>query len=93
MVKQRKESATTYKDGNRDDLYKKELQEIKIIEEFLPKQLSENEIDRIIEELISKNNITDNRGIGLIMSELKKNYTGQLDFGLASKIIKDKINT
>ena len=40
---------------------KKELQEIKIIEEFLPKQLSENEIDRIIEELISKNNITDNR--------------------------------
>ena len=54
--------------------------------------MSENEIDRIIEELISKNNITDNRGIGLIMSELKKNYTGQLDFGLASKIIKDKIN-
>ena len=104
MVKQRKESATTYKDGNRDDsceAYKKggrnellenEMSEIKIINEFLPKQLSENEINRIIEELISKNNITDNRGIGLIMSELKKNYTGQLDFGLASKIIKDKIN-
>ena len=92
MIKQRKESATTYKNGNREDLYKKELQEIKIIEEFLPRQLSANEIDIIIEELISKKNVTDNRGIGIIMSELKKNYSGQLDFGLASKIIKDKIN-
>ena len=93
MVKQRKEAADTYKQGNRDDLSKKELDEIKIIEEFLPKQLSEDEVIKIIEGLISENNISDISGMGLIMSELKKKYSGQLDLGLASKIIKDRINS
>ena len=92
MVKQRKEAADTYKQGNRDDLSKKELDEIKIIEEYLPKQLSEDEIIKIIEDLISKNNISDISGMGLLMSEIKKKYSGQLDLGLASKIIKDRIN-
>ena len=77
----------------RDDLFKKELEEIKIIEEFLPKHLSEDEVIKIIEDLISQNNISDISGMGLIMSELKKKYSGQLDLGLASKIIKDRINS
>ena len=93
MVKQRKEAANTYKQGNRDDLSKKELDEIKIIEEFLPKQLSEDEVIKIIEGLISENNISDISGMGLLMSEIKKKYSGQLDLGLASKIIKDRINS
>ena len=93
MVKQRKEAADTYKQGNRDDLSKKELDEIKIIEEYLPKQLSEVEIIKIIEDLISKNNISDISGMGLLMSEIKKKYSGQLDLGLASKIIKDRISS
>tara|TARA_A100001037_G_scaffold13383_1_gene12400 strand:+ start:480 stop:938 length:459 start_codon:yes stop_codon:yes gene_type:complete len=93
MVKQRKEAADTYKQGNRDDLSKKELDEIKIIEEFLPKQLSKDEVIKIIEGLISENNISDISGMGLLMSEIKKKYSGQLDLGLASKIIKDRINS
>ena len=93
MVKQRKEAADTYKQGNRDDLSKKELDEIKIIEEFLPKQLSEDEVIKIIEGLISENNISDISGMGLLMSDIKKKYSGQLDLGLASKIIKDRINS
>ena len=93
MVKQRKEAADTYKQGNRDDLSKKELDEIKIIEEFLPKQLSEDEVIKIIESLISENNISDISGMGLLMSEIKKKYSGQLDLGLASKIIKNRINS
>ena len=93
MVKQRKEAADTYKQGNRDDLSKKELDEIKIIEEFLPKQLSEDEVIKIIEGLISENNISDISGMGLLMSEITKKYSGQLDLGLASKIIKDRINS
>ena len=93
MVKQRKEAADTYKQGNRDDLSKKELDEIKIIEEFLPKQLSEDEVIKIIEGFISENNISDISGMGLLMSEIKKKYSGQLDLGLASKIIKDRINS
>ena len=93
MVKQRKEAADTYKQGNRDDLSKKELDEIKIIEDFLPKQLSEDEVIKIIEGLISENNVSDISGMGLLMSEIKKKYSGQLDLGLASKIIKDRINS
>ena len=93
MVKQRKEAADTYKQGNRNDLSKKELDEIKIIEEFLPKQLSKDEVIKIIEGLISENNISDISGMGLLMSEIKKKYSGQLDLGLASKIIKDRINS
>ena len=77
----------------RDDLFKKEIEEIKIIEEFLPKQLSEDEVIKIIEDLISQNNISDISGMGLIMSVLKKKYAGQLDLGLASQIIKDRINS
>ena len=76
MVKQRKESAETYKQGKRDDLHKKELEEIIIIEEFLPKQISEDEVIQIIEDLILKNSISDISGMGLIMSELKKNILG-----------------
>tara|TARA_Y100001970_G_scaffold188203_1_gene228911 strand:- start:150 stop:608 length:459 start_codon:yes stop_codon:yes gene_type:complete len=93
MVKQRKEAAATYKQGNRDDLSKKELDEIQIIEEFLPKQLSEADVIKIVEDLISENNISDISGMGLLMSEIKKKYSGQLDLGLASKIIKDRINS
>ena len=93
MVKQRKEAADTYKQGNRDDLSKKELDEIQIIEEFLPKQLSEADVIKIVEDLISENNISDISGMGLLMSEIKKKYSGQLDLGLASKIIKDRINS
>ncbi len=93
MVKQRKEAAATYKQGNRDDLSKKELDEIQIIEEFLPKQLSEGDVIKIVEDLISENKISDISGMGLLMSEIKKKYSGQLDLGLASKIIKDRISS
>ena len=80
MVKQRKEAADTYKQGNRDDLSKKELDEIKIIEEFLPKQLSEDEVIKIIEGLISENNISDISGMGLLMSEIKKKIFWSIRF-------------
>ena len=93
MIKQRKESAEIFKKGNREDLYDNEIIEIKIIEEFMPKQLSEDKIVSIIDDLILKHEIKDMKGMGIIMSLLKKDYSGQMDLGLASKLIKDKINT
>jgi len=93
MVKQRKESAETYKEGSREDLYQKEIDEINIIEEFMPNQLSEDETESIVDKLISDNNIKDMSGMGKIMSLLKDNYSGQIDLGLASKLIKEKINS
>ena len=93
MVKQRKESAETYKEGSREDLYQKEIDEINIIEEFMPNQLSEDDVETIIDKLISENDIRDMSGMGKIMSLLKDNYSGQIDLGLASKLIKEKINS
>ena len=93
MVKQRKESADIFKKGNREDLYDNEIIEIKIIEEFMPKQLSEDKIVSIIDDLILEHEIKDMKGMGIIMGLLKKDYSGQMDLGLASKLIKDKINT
>ena len=93
MIKQRKESAEIFKKSNREDLYGNEIIEIKIIEEFMPKQLSEDEIISIIDGLILEHEIKDMKGMGIIMGLLKKDYSGQMDLGLASKLIKDKINT
>ena len=93
MVKQRKESADIFKKGNREDLYDNEIIEIKIIEEFMPKQLSEDKIVSIIDGLILEHEIKDMKDMGTIMGILKKDYSGQMDLGLASKLIKDKINT
>tara|TARA_B100001250_G_scaffold109236_2_gene92251 strand:+ start:2594 stop:3052 length:459 start_codon:yes stop_codon:yes gene_type:complete len=93
MVKQRKESADIFKKGNREDLYDNEIIEIKIIEEFMPKQLSEDKIVSIIDGLILEHEIKDMKDMGIIMGLLKKDYSGRMDLGLASKLIKDKINT
>jgi len=93
MIKQRKESAEIFKKGNREDLYDNEISEIKIIEEFMPKQLSKDEIIFIIDDLILEHEINDIKGMGIIMGVLRKNYSGQIDLGLASKLIKEKINT
>ncbi|MFL2834201.1 MAG: GatB/YqeY domain-containing protein [Alphaproteobacteria bacterium] len=93
MIKQRKESADIFKKGNREDLYDNEIIEIKIIEEFMPKQLSEDKIVSIIDGLILEHEIKDMKDMGIIMGLLKKDYSGQMDLGLASKLIKDKINT
>jgi len=93
MIKQRKESSEIFKKGNREDLYDNEIIEIKIIEEFMPKQLSEDKIVSIIDDLILEHEIKDMKGMGIIMGLLKKDYSGQMDLGLASKLIKDKINT
>ena len=93
MIKQRKESSEIFKKGNREDLYDNEIIEIKIIEEFMPKQLSEDKIVSIIDGLILEHEIKDMKDMGIIMGLLKKDYSGQMDLGLASKLIKDKINT
>ena len=73
MIIQRKESAEIFKKGNREDLYDNEISEIKIIEEFMPKQLSKDEIIFIIDNLILEHEINDIKGMGIIMGVLRKN--------------------
>jgi len=70
------------------DLIENELNEIKIIEIFLPKQLDENETTLIIKDLIKENNFTSLKEMGALMKIIKENYTGKIDMGLVGKIAK-----
>ena len=88
MVKQRKQSITQYEEGGRIELAEREREEIKIIEEFLPNQLSEQEIREEILEIIESKEKLSIKDMGKIMGELKTNFTGRMDFGKASEIVK-----
>lgn len=93
MVKQRLESADIYKKNNRLELAAKEEFEIEVIKEFLPKQLTEQEIKEIIVKLIEETNSSSIRDMGKIMGALKSKYAGQLDFALAGKLLKEHLSS
>lgn len=88
MIKQRVDSIKIYKDAGRDDLADQETQEIAVIERFLPKQLSEQEISEAIKALVQKENLKGLREMGKLMAALKEKYAGQIDMTVASKIAK-----
>ena len=88
MVKQRRHSITQYEEGGRIELAEREREEIKIIEEFLPVQLTEKESEIEIHKIISANAEYNIRDIGKVMSELKRNYNGRMDFAKASSVVK-----
>ena len=88
MVKQRKQSIVQYEEGGRIELAERERQEIKIIEEFLPSQLSEPEIREEVSKIIESKDKVNIKDMGKIMGELKTNFSGRMDFGKASEIVK-----
>ena len=91
MVKQRQESARAYEEGGRLELAEKELSEIGVIEEFLPKQLTEDETDAAIAAAIAEVGAESIRDMGKVMGELKAKYTGQMDFGSVGPKVKSKL--
>jgi len=91
MVKQRQESARAYEEGGRLELAEKELSEIGVIEEFLPKQLTEDETDAAIAAAIAEVGAESIREMGKVMGELKAKYTGQMDFGSVGPKVKSKL--
>lgn len=91
MIKQRAESAKTYRDANRPELADKEDAEIKIIEGFLPKQMSEDEAAAAIEAVIKEIGAGDIKDMGKVMNELKARYAGQIDFAKAGGTVKQKL--
>lgn len=88
MIKQRNESIRIYTEGNRADLAAKEQDEIDVISRFLPKQMSTEEVTAAIKEAISATGATEIKDMGKVMGALKSKYTGQMDFGAASALIK-----
>ena len=88
MRKQRQDSADLYKKGGRSELLEIEESEIKIIDTFLPKQLSEEETKRICKEVIESLGVTSIKDMGKIMGFLKKKYSESIDFSKVNVIIK-----
>lgn len=91
MTKQRQESARAYEEGGRLDLAEREREEISVIEEFLPKQLDENEVEKAVREAITATGAGSIRDMGKVMGELKSRYTGQMDFGKVGPMVKDQL--
>ena len=91
LVKQRKDSIEAFEKANRNDLIEKELNEIKVIEKFLPKQMDEDETNLIIRDIISENNFTSLKDMGALMKIIKEKYTGKMDMGLVGKIAKSSL--
>ncbi len=88
MKKQRQDSASLYEKGGRQELQNAEKAEIEIIENFLPKQLTEDETRKICKEIIQSTGASSIKDMGKIMGSLKQKYSDSIDFSKASVIIK-----
>tara|TARA_B100001765_G_C19472936_1_gene324965 strand:- start:179 stop:640 length:462 start_codon:yes stop_codon:yes gene_type:complete len=92
LIKQRKDSIEAFNIADRQDLIEKEQSEIQIINLFLPQQKNDKEIENIINQLIQEQNLNSLKDMGKLMSFLKKDYSGEIDMGLAGKIAKLKLS-
>ena len=93
MIKQRKESADIFRTSDRFDLEKKENEEIKIIQKYMPVQIDDNKIKSILDVAIEETGSAQIRDMGKVMAFLKDNYSGQMDFGKVSVMLKDKLKS
>lgn len=91
MVKQREESATIYAENDRPELAAQEREEIAIIEEYLPRPMSDEDVDAAIAEAISETGAESVKDMGRVIGVLKQNYPGRIDFGKASGLVKTKL--
>jgi len=91
MVRQRHESARAYEEGGRLDLAERERAEIAVIEEYLPKRLSGDEVARAVDKAIRAVDATSIRDMGRVMGTLKAEYMGQMDFVRVGSMVKDRL--
>ena len=88
-IKKRKESILEFEKGERQDLVEKEKKEIEVLKKYLPEQLSEEEIKKLVKEAIEKVGATELKDIGKIMQELMPQIKGKVDGATVSKIVKE----
>ena len=92
LVKQRRDSYTQYKDAGRDDLADVEAAEMSVLEEFLPKQLSEDEINQLIDKAIADTGAQGMQDMGKVMGVIKSQAEGRADMGKLSGLIKQRLS-
>lgn len=88
MIKQREESATTYDSGGRPELAAGEREEIEIIREYMPKQMSETEVKAEAAKAIAETGAASMKDMGKVMAVLKERFAGQMDFARTSALVK-----
>jgi len=91
MIKQREESEKIYAEAGRAELAKQEGEEIAIIREFLPVQLSEADVQKAVADAIAQAGAASVKDMGKVMAALKASYAGQMDFAKASALVKQKL--
>ncbi|HEY3637380.1 MAG TPA: GatB/YqeY domain-containing protein [Rhizomicrobium sp.] len=89
MIRQREESASIYTSGGRPELAASENEEIAIISEFLPRQMSEEEIRAAAQTAVTEAGASSVKDMGRVMATLKQHHTGKMDFGKAGAIVKE----
>lgn len=91
MVKQRRDSISQFQKGEREDLAQIEIDEIKIINRYLPEELSESELASIISEAIEESNAEDIKNMGSVMSIIKDKTKGRADMSKVSNIVRERL--
>lgn len=92
QIKLRKDSISEFEKAGRNDLVEQNKKEIELLTKYMPEQLSEEEINSIIDEIFGKVNPTSSKDMGLIMKELSPRLKGKADMGYVNGIIKNKLN-
>ena len=91
MIKQRKESMSQFLNAQRNDLAEKEESEIVILQDFLPEQMSEDDINKLVIEAINETEAKEPQDIGKVMGFLKTKIQGNADMGVVSKLVKENL--
>ena len=91
MIKQRKESMSQFNNAGREELAEKEALEISILEKFMPQQMEESEIRKIVSKAIETSGATNPQDMGKVMGMLKSEFQGNADMGLVSRIVKESL--
>lgn len=90
-VKKRRDSITQFEQGGRTDLVAKEKTEMDVLMKYMPKELTEEEIRKIVKDSIAKTGATDMKAIGLVMKEISPQTKGRADGNLVAKIVREKL--
>lgn len=92
MIKQRKDAFTQYKDAGRDELADKEEKEIKVLERYLPEQLSDDELDSLVKEVVKEVGASEKKQMGLVMKALMPKIAGRADGKKVSQTVSKYLN-
>ncbi len=92
MVKQRKDSIEQFTKGGRDDLASKEKEQLEVITQYLPEQLSEDKIREIVEAAVNSTQASSMQDMGKVMGAIKSELQGKADMGLVSQIVKSSLS-